>query len=170
MAARFHDLGKIGVPGSIINKPGPLTPEEVATVQRHPEMGEEILRPLAGMEPVLPIVRHAHERWDGEGYPDGLRGEAIPFGARIILAVDAYDAMTTDRSYRPAMTEAEAEAELRRGIGSQFDPLVVGVLLSTLRTGWPRLPQPSSESSRGAVPSENGIVDARPPAPQPSLV
>ena len=113
------------MPEAILNKRGPLTDEERAIIERHPEAGEQILAPVEFLAPVLPLVRHGHERWDGLGYPDGLAGEAIPLGARIIFACDAWDAMTSDRPYRAAMPEDEARAEMRRAAGSQFDPAVV---------------------------------------------
>ena len=130
--AIFHDIGKIAIPDVVLNKPGPLTAAELDLVRRHPVVGEEILAPVPFLAGVRRIVRHDHERWDGRGYPDGLRGEAIPLGARIVLVVDAYHAMRTDRPYRPAMTEAEARAELSRNAGSQFDPRVTRALLAVL--------------------------------------
>jgi putative two-component system response regulator len=115
----LHDLGKVGVPEAILLKPGPLTAEERLVMQRHPVVGEEICRPLRSLQPVLPIIRHHHERWDGSGYPDGLRGEAIPLTARILQVVDIFDALTTDRPYRRALPPAQAldllAAEARRG-------------------------------------------------------
>ncbi len=131
-AALFHDIGKIGVPDAILNKPGPLTAKEWTVMRRHPVIGEQILAPLEFMAPALPIVRHEHERWDGRGYPDGLAADGIPLGARIILVCDAFHAMVSDRPYRPALPSGEAIARLRAGAGSQFDPHVVGVFLSEL--------------------------------------
>jgi HD-GYP domain-containing protein (c-di-GMP phosphodiesterase class II) len=131
-AAQFHDIGKIGVSDSILNKPGKLTPAEWETMKRHPVIGAEILAPLEFMAPALPIVRHEHEHWDGSGYPDGLSGEEIPLGARVILVCDAYDAMTTDRPYRAALPRDEAISRLRAGAGGQFDPRVVEVFLEEL--------------------------------------
>ncbi len=115
----LHDLGKVAVPDAILLKNGPLTPEERLVIQRHPVVGEEICRPLRTFGAVLPIIRHHHERWDGSGYPDGLRGETIPVTARVLQVVDIFDAMTTDRPYRRAMPKAAAlealEAEVRKG-------------------------------------------------------
>ncbi len=115
----LHDLGKVAVPDAILLKTGPLTPQERLVIQRHPVVGEEICRPLRTFGAVLPIIRHHHERWDGSGYPDGLRGEAIPVTARVLQVVDIFDAMTTDRPYRRAMPKAAAlealEAEARKG-------------------------------------------------------
>jgi diguanylate cyclase (GGDEF)-like protein len=129
----FHDIGKIAVPDAIINKPGPLTDEEFEVIKEHPAAGAEILAPVPFLYGVRTIVRHAHEHWDGSGYPDGLAGAQIPLGARVVLAVDAYHAMTSDRPYRSRMTHDEAYAELRSGAGTQFDPEVVDAVLSVLR-------------------------------------
>ncbi len=115
----LHDLGKVAVPDAILLKNGPLTPEERLVIQRHPVVGEEICRPLRTFGAVLPIIRHHHERWDGSGYPGGLRGETIPVTARVLQVVDIFDAMTTDRPYRSALPKAAAlealEAEARKG-------------------------------------------------------
>ena len=132
LAAVFHDIGKIAVPESILNKPGPLTDEERAVMERHTIVGEQILAPVEFLASVRPLVRHEHERWDGAGYPDGLAGEAIPLGSRIILACDALHAMTSDRPYRRALPLDAAIAELRRHAGTQFDPRVVEALLGVL--------------------------------------
>src|SRR5581483_10433431 len=99
LGALFHDIGKIGIPSSILQKPGPLTDEERRVIETHPELGERILAPIERLAPVRPIVRACHERWDGEGYPDGRAGEEIPIESRIILVCDAFHAMTTDRPY-----------------------------------------------------------------------
>ena len=130
--AAFHDIGKLAVPEAILNKPGPLTGEEREIVQRHPVIGEQILTPIEFLADVLPLVRGAHERWDGAGYPDGLAGEEIPLGARIVFACDTYDAMTAPRPYRAALPEEQAQAELRRVAGTQLDPRVVEALLSVI--------------------------------------
>jgi diguanylate cyclase (GGDEF)-like protein len=130
--AIFHDIGKIAIPDAILNKPGPLTEAEFDMVRRHPEVGEQILAPVPFLAAVRRIVRHDHERWDGEGYPDGLRGDAIPLGARIVFVVDAYHAMCSDRPYRRAMPASAAREELRRHAGTQFDPEVVEVVLDVL--------------------------------------
>lgn len=130
--AVFHDIGKIAVPEAILNKRGPLTTEEREQIERHTIVGEQILAPVEFLAGARRLVRHEHERWDGAGYPDGLAGEAIPLGARIILACDALHAMTSDRPYRAAMTLEAAIAELRAGAGRQFDPEVVDALLEVL--------------------------------------
>jgi putative nucleotidyltransferase with HDIG domain len=131
--AAFHDIGKLAVPESILSKPGPLTAEERKAIEQHTVVGERILSPVAFLADVLPLVRHAHERWDGAGYPDRLAGDRIPLGARIIFTCDAYDAMTTDRPYRRGMDPADARAELTRNAGSQFDPHVVEALVAVLQ-------------------------------------
>jgi HD-GYP domain-containing protein (c-di-GMP phosphodiesterase class II) len=130
--AAFHDIGKLAVPESILAKPGPLTGPERQQIEQHTLVGERILAPVSFLAPVLPHVRHAHERWDGGGYPDRLAGERIPLGARIIFACDAYDAMTTDRPYRRRMDPADAREELLRCSGTQFDPHVVEALIAVL--------------------------------------
>jgi diguanylate cyclase (GGDEF)-like protein len=128
----FHDVGKIAIPDALINKPGPLTDEEFEVIKQHPAIGAEILAPVPFLYGVRTIVRHAHEHWDGQGYPEGLSGEQIPLGARIVLAVDAYHAMTSDRPYREAMSHADACKELEDNAGTQFDPEVVEALLAVL--------------------------------------
>jgi len=128
-AALVHDVGKIGIREEILNKPGPLTPEETAQMKRHPAYSRDILRPVAFLRDALPDVYHHHERYDGAGYPSGLRGEDIPLGARIISLCDAYDAMASDRAYRSAMSEEEILSILRRMRGSQFDPALVDFFL-----------------------------------------
>jgi diguanylate cyclase (GGDEF)-like protein/putative nucleotidyltransferase with HDIG domain len=131
-AALLHDIGKVGVPDEILHKPGALDDHEWEIMRQHPEIGERILRAIPGMGLIAKIVRHEHERWDGNGYPDGIEGREIPIGARIILACDAYHAMTSDRPYRKAMSHSEAFAELTANAGSQFDPDVVEALIGYL--------------------------------------
>jgi HD-GYP domain-containing protein (c-di-GMP phosphodiesterase class II) len=131
-AALLHDVGKLGVPHEILHKRGPLTDEEWAVLAEHPVAGERILLRIPELASLAPIVRHEHEHWDGSGYPDRLRGHNIPVGSRIILACDAYEAMTTPRPYRPALSKEEAIDELRAGSGSTYDPEVVEALLDLL--------------------------------------
>jgi HD-GYP domain-containing protein (c-di-GMP phosphodiesterase class II) len=121
----LHDVGKVGVPDAILFKSSALTTEEYALVRRHPVIGSEILRDVDFLGEGKLVVRHHHERWDGTGYPDGLRGEAIPFAARVFAVADALDALTTDRPYRPASSFEAARTEVCAGIGTQFDPAVV---------------------------------------------
>jgi diguanylate cyclase (GGDEF)-like protein/putative nucleotidyltransferase with HDIG domain len=127
LAGLLHDLGKIAIPDTILKKPGCLEPDERRLVRAHVQFGHSLLEGL-GIEPVDAWVLHHHEHWDGSGYPDGLAGEDIPFGSRVILVADAYDAMTSNRSYRSASSAAQALAEIRRRAGAQFDPDVVSAL------------------------------------------
>jgi putative nucleotidyltransferase with HDIG domain len=132
LGAVLHDIGKVRVPEAILNKPGPLDEAEWAVMRTHPEVGEQIVRPIQSLQAILPIVRHHHERWDGTGYPDGLAGRAIPVGARIVAVCDAYRAMTEDRPYREALGPDEARRELEQGAGTQFDPDCVAAFLRAL--------------------------------------
>lgn len=125
LAAHIHDVGKIGTPDSVLDKPGKLTPEEWEEVLKHPCAGAEFLAEIEELSEVASIIRHHHERYDGTGYPDGLRGEGIPFLSRVLAVADALEAMTSDRPYRPAISWPEALEELRRHSGTQFDPVVV---------------------------------------------
>jgi HD-GYP domain-containing protein (c-di-GMP phosphodiesterase class II) len=127
--ALLHDVGKIRIPSEIINKPGKLDDAERAIIETHTIEGEEMLERVGGLlGHVGRLVRSCHEHWDGNGYPDRLAGEAIPLVARIVCACDAFSAMTTDRPYRAARTEAEAVEEMVRCAGTQFDPDVVAAL------------------------------------------
>ncbi|MFN8173804.1 MAG: diguanylate cyclase [Solirubrobacteraceae bacterium] len=130
--ALLHDIGKIALHPDILGKPGPLDPAELEQMRQHTVIGERLLARIPFFTGVHPLVRSAHERWDGHGYPDGLEGEGIPLGARVISACDAYHAMTSDRPYRRAMSRERAVRELREGSGSQFDPVVVRALLAEL--------------------------------------
>jgi diguanylate cyclase (GGDEF)-like protein len=132
LGALFHDIGKIGIPNSILLKPGPLTDEERELIETHPELGAKIIAPIDQLQDVCAIVRACHERWDGAGYPDRKAGDEIPLEARIIFACDAFHAMTTDRPYRRALAPEEALRRLREAAGSQFDPSVVEVCLRVL--------------------------------------
>lgn len=129
LAAVLHDIGKVGIPDSILHKPDRLTPEEERIIRSHPEMGERILAPIVRSRAVLAAIRGHHERLDGSGYPDGLSGERIPLLARILAIPDCYDALTTSRAYRPALPTHEALAILEAGAGSQFDPPLVRAFL-----------------------------------------
>jgi len=131
-AAELHDVGKVLVPEAILNKPGTLSPDELVLMRRHAIAGYLILHESSEPAPVAALVRSSHERWDGGGYPDGLSGDAIPLGARIITICDAYDAMTHERPYRPARSDAEALDELRLGAGVKYDPTLVAVFTATL--------------------------------------
>jgi diguanylate cyclase (GGDEF)-like protein/putative nucleotidyltransferase with HDIG domain len=131
VAGNLHDIGKLLVPEEILHKPGELTPAERSVVERHSEIGSRMLEAL-GLQPVATWVLHHHERWDGDGYPDGLSGEGIPIAARILFVADAYDTITTDRVYRQKMTRSEALDEIDRCSGTQFDPAVVAALKDEL--------------------------------------
>jgi putative nucleotidyltransferase with HDIG domain len=138
MGALLHDIGKIAVPDEIINKPGPLNDEEWAIMRTHTVEGERMLQQVGGLlSSVGVVVRASHERWDGGGYPDGLAGEAIPVAARIVSACDAFNAMTTDRSYRRAMPLEVAIGELEANAGTQFAPDVVDALVAVVRRETP---------------------------------
>jgi HD-GYP domain-containing protein (c-di-GMP phosphodiesterase class II) len=132
LGALFHDIGKIGIPNEILNKPGRLTDEEREIIETHPELGEKIIAPIGLLQDVSPIVRHCHERYDGEGYPDRKAADDIPIESRIILACDAFHAMTTDRPYRARLSAAEACRRLGEGAGTQFDPVVIEACLALI--------------------------------------
>ena len=121
----LHDVGKVAIPDGVLYKATDLAPEEQSLMRRHPVIGFEIVSGIEFLEEAAQIVRHHHERFDGEGYPDGLAGEEIPLAARIFAVADAVDAMTTDRPYRPGLSLDQARAEIRSGAGTQFDPVVV---------------------------------------------
>jgi putative nucleotidyltransferase with HDIG domain len=132
-AALLHDIGKIGIPEKILKKPGKLTLKEQNVVKLHPYVGVQILEPIDILEPIISIIYYHHERFDGKGYLEGLRGEQIPLGARVLAVADAFDAMTSDRPYRRALTIAEAAEELSRCSGSQFDPSIVKAFLKVIK-------------------------------------
>jgi two-component system, cell cycle response regulator len=137
-AAELHDVGKVLVPDAILNKPGALDPHELELMRRHAIAGYLILTESGEPAPIPALVRSSHERWDGSGYPDGLSGEDIPLGSRIITICDAYDAMTHPRPYRSARPVADALAELRAGAGVRYDPCLVDVFLDVVAsTGSP---------------------------------
>ncbi|RJP33898.1 MAG: HD domain-containing protein [Phycisphaerales bacterium] len=134
-AAVLHDVGKLGVPDAILCKPGPLTDEEFQTIKRHPRIGVDILRHISHLTAELPLILHHHERFDGSGYPDGLAGDAIPFGARILAVADALDAMLSRRSYKEPFKIDRAMDELVQQKGRQFDPVVVDHTIECLTAG-----------------------------------
>jgi len=148
MAAALHDVGKLAVPERILRKPGPLDQDELATMRRHPEEGARMVASHRSFKLVVPAVLYHHERWDGGGYPVGIEGEGIPPEARVLAVVDAFDAMTTDRSYRRALPEAAAVAELERCAGTQFDPEIVRVFVDSWREG--SLAEAGTELERAA--------------------
>jgi two-component system cell cycle response regulator len=162
-AAELHDIGKLAIPDEILNKPGPLNDGEWQFVRQHSIIGERILNADPALRPVARLVRTSHERWDGTGYPDGLAGTAIPLGARIIAACDAYEAMTSERCYQGARSSDDAIAELRRNSGTQFDPAVVDALCRrlTLEPARSLVGSGGSERRRGI-----GQVSAAEPDPR----
>lgn len=138
LAATLHDIGKTAIPDAVLNKRGPLDPQEWEFMHRHTLIGERIVLAAPALVATAPLIRSSHEHLDGSGYPDGLFGKQIPLGSRIIAACDAFDAMTSDRSYRPARTISAALQELRRCANSQFDPDVVEALCTTVSLKRPR--------------------------------
>jgi len=153
-AAELHDVGKLGIPDAILDKPGPLDEDEWQLMRQHTVIGERILGTDPVMQPVARLVRSSHERWDGQGYPDGLAGAAIPLGARIIAACDALDAMTSERCYQGARSLPDALAELRRCAGTQFDPDVVAALCARLD----RAVAPTSPAAGSAEGADDAAV------------
>jgi len=125
----LHDVGKIGISDAILRKPGRLTPDEITQMQTHPQLGVDLLQNIPGLRPMLPIILHHHERWNGQGYPHRLGADRIPRLARIVAVADAFDAMTSDRPYRPAMPLARAFTELTQEAGSHFDPECIQAFL-----------------------------------------
>ena len=141
LGGHLHDIGKIGVRETVLNKPGPLTEDEYAHVMQHPAIGWRLLKPLLSDQPdALHVVRSHHERWDGSGVPDGLAGERIPLAARIAAVADSFDAMTSHRPYRGGRTVARALDEVGRWAGTQYDPAVVAALEQAVAEGRIRLP------------------------------
>jgi HD-GYP domain-containing protein (c-di-GMP phosphodiesterase class II) len=137
-AGLLHDIGKVGVPDSILNKKVPLVDEEWKPIKAHPELGVEILRHVIDLVNCLPAIMHHHERYDGRGYPTGLKGDKIPEEARILAVADAYDAMISPRPYRERLSSEKALNELRRCAGTQFDPELVDIFCSIIRPAQPK--------------------------------
>jgi putative two-component system response regulator len=135
LGAILHDVGKIGIPDRVLLKPGPLDEEERRIIETHTEIGDKLLEPLDLLAAARPIVRHHHERWDGRGYPDGLAGEAIPVGARIVAVADSVEAMTSRQLYRTPLDPDEIIAELQKHRGGQWDPAVVDIVLRLIGGG-----------------------------------
>lgn len=160
LAARVHDLGKIGISDAILNKPGRLEDHEWELMKAHPVIGEQLLKPYRQFRHESQIVRSHHERWDGRGYPDGLRGHEMPIGARIIAVADAYDAMTSDRPYRKALSHEVAVDEIRKGALSQFDPQVVASFLHVANEMAKVTPISRAVESSAAVGDEESKLSA----------
>ena len=149
LAALLHDIGKVGIPEPILNKSGPLDASEWDTMKTHTELGAKILEPLGGMKRIRLMVRHHHEFYDGTGYPDRLEGETIPYGARVIAIADAYDTITSERTYKKARPPEDAFAELERCAANQFDPEIVRLFIETMR----KAPRPTLEMGVAAGPT-----------------
>jgi HD-GYP domain-containing protein (c-di-GMP phosphodiesterase class II) len=149
-AARVHDVGKVGIKDTALLKPGPLTTEERQDLQMHTIIGAEIVSRIPEYRLTASIIRHHHERWDGAGYPDGLAGDDIPIGARIIAVADAFDAMTSDRPYRRGMSAEAAIEEVQNSAGHQFDPTIVAAFERTMGVTEPRF-QPESTGNTVVV-------------------
>ena len=161
----LHDTGKLAVPEHILNKPGPLTPSEFERMKLHASVGADILKSIDFPYPVEPIVRHHHENWDGTGYPDGLKGTAIPLGARILSVVDCYDALTSDRPYRPRYSRAYSEQVLQERRSVMYDPWVVDGFLQILdkleRTDEPEFAsEASTRSIQAGGPTQLDVISA----------
>lgn len=158
--AQLHDIGKIGIPDAVLLKPGPLTAEEFGLIKLHPQIGRRILEKALGFESLLEIVEMHHENFDGSGYPYGLAGEKIPLEARIVRIADAYDAMTTRRSYRSAFAPDVAMEAIRVGSGREFDPIAVEAFLNVNTT----------EGSLVEFPSLNSPTPSHTPHPEAVLI
>ena len=153
LGAILHDVGKIGIPDRILRQSMALTEDEMAWMRRHPQIGADIIGPVEGLHHVAPLIRHHHEKWDGTGYPSGLKSEEIPLGSRIISVADAFEAMVADRIYRPSLGLNKALDELRTGRGSHFDPKVVDAFLDLIATDTVHLPLPTKEQGQRPLPA-----------------
>jgi two-component system cell cycle response regulator len=151
-AAECHDIGKVAVPDEVLHKPGPLDPAEWHVMRSHTVIGERILAAAPSMLPVALVVRSCHERWDGHGYPDGLRGHRIPLESRVIFICDAFDAMVTDRPYSASRSREDALAELQRCGGTQFDPVLTEAVCDTLGRWTARHREPAPTRQLVTVP------------------
>ena len=133
LAAMLHDIGKIGVPDELLHRPGNLSDEEMERVRNHVQLGASMIEMLGEMHPIVPLIRHHHESWDGTGYPDGMKGEEIPLISRISSVADMYDAMTSDRPYRKRRSHEQAVEEIKRTTGTKVDPRVAEAFLQVLK-------------------------------------
>jgi HD-GYP domain-containing protein (c-di-GMP phosphodiesterase class II) len=129
----LHDIGKIGVPDELLHRPGKLSEEEMERVRHHVQLGASMIEMLGEMHPIVPLIRHHHESWDGTGYPDGMKGEEIPMISRVISVADMYDAMTSDRPYRKRRSHEWAVEEIKRVSGTKLDPRVAEAFLQVLK-------------------------------------
>jgi HD-GYP domain-containing protein (c-di-GMP phosphodiesterase class II) len=146
-AALLHDIGKIGIPDKVLGKKGELNGEDWEAIKSHPRLGANIVGNIPSLVPCVSSILHHHERWDGSGYPEGLKGEEIPLEARILAIADSFEAMTSARLYRPALSLEDVVKELRQGAGSQFDPKLVEVFIDIIETGLPEKAIISQDSS-----------------------
>jgi diguanylate cyclase (GGDEF)-like protein/putative nucleotidyltransferase with HDIG domain len=148
-AALLHDIGKIGIPDEVLNKKGKLNGENWEAIKAHPKLGANIVSSIPNLVPCASSILHHHERWDGSGYPEGLKNEEIPLGARILAIADSFEAMTSARPYRPAWSLEEVVKELRQGAGTQFDPKLAEVFIGIIEAGLPGRAQMGQDSSSG---------------------
>jgi hypothetical protein len=153
LGAILHDVGKIGIPDRILRQSMALTEDEMAWMRRHPQIGADIIGPVEGLHHVAPLIRHHHEKWDGTGYPKGMKGEEIPLGSRIIAVADAFEAMVADRIYRPSLGLSKALEEIKSGRGSHFDPRVVDAFLDLIATDTVHLPLPTKDQGQKPLPA-----------------
>src|SRR5947199_2256831 len=153
LGAILHDVGKIGIPDRILRQSMALTEDEMAWMRRHPQIGADIIGPVEGLHHVAPLIRHHHEKWDGTGYPKGLKAEEIPLGSRIISVADAFEAMVADRIYRPSLGLSKTLEEIKGGRGSHFDPRVVDAFLDMIATDTVHLPLPTKEQGQRPMPA-----------------
>jgi putative nucleotidyltransferase with HDIG domain len=153
LASMLHDIGKIGVPDDLLLHPGKLSTEDMEKIREHPDLGASMIQMLGEMNPIVPLIRHHHEAYDGSGYPDGLEGEEIPLISRIVATADTYDAMTSDRPYRKRRTPEEAIEELKKAAGNKLDPVIVRAFLEALQELSPKeKPEPAELLTPGSTP------------------
>jgi HD-GYP domain-containing protein (c-di-GMP phosphodiesterase class II) len=153
LGAILHDVGKIGIPDRILRQSMALTEDEMAWMRRHPQIGADIIGPVEGLHHVAPLIRHHHEKVDGTGYPNGLKGDEIPLGSRIISVADAFEAMVADRIYRPSLGLSKALEEIKGGRGTHFDPRVVDAFLDLIANDTVHLPLPTKEQGQKPLPA-----------------
>ena len=161
----LHDMGKLAIPEHILNKPGKLTPAEFDKMKRHADIGADLLTSVRFPYPVVPIVRHHHENWDGTGYPTGISGTDIPLGARILSVVDCFDALTSDRPYRPRLSAEDAFAIVRERRSNMYDPLVVDTFIRTYAEIAP-LAMSAGQEARSLVETATTPVTSQAKAPK----
>jgi HD domain len=161
LGAILHDVGKIGIPDRILRQAMALTEDEMAWMRRHPQIGADIIAPVEGLHHIAPLIRHHHEKWDGSGYPNGLKAEEIPLGSRIIAVADAFEAMVADRIYRPSLGLAKAIEEIKASSGTHFDPRVVDVFVDMIEHDTVHLPLPTAQEGQKPIPTRPDEAAAR---------